>query len=50
MREGIRFMTKSDVIGWTLVAISFVGGTYICWVFGHALARPFAHFIASTFF
>ncbi|WP_263575599.1 hypothetical protein [Paenibacillus vietnamensis] len=39
----------SNVIGWTLVAISFLGGMYACWVFGASVSVPLAHSFAHFF-
>lgn len=39
----------TNIIGWAMVGISFFGGVYICWIFGHVLVSPLSHFIISWF-
>jgi hypothetical protein len=40
----------TNIVGWSLVAISFFGGTYICWLFGHTVASPLARSLLAYFF
>lgn len=44
-----RSIPLADVVGWSLVGISLIGGIYSCWLFDSVLASPIAQMIIKIF-